>query len=222
MIAASCGNVGAALAAFDAAINLATDKQARTGDLTRVAPALSRLLDEATDSTGKSDHLASASDIEALCRSLIAVGQACTVSAPTAAAAAARAMVSHASSSSAVEQICWLAGDLAADPKGMAAFLAEGGARSLVKLLSTQLDSLGDLSVASVASDTAARAAVAQALVAMCSIAGDAGGAVSLVVSGKVACVRANPGACINSHLPPFSVDRCNIDNYRCHDSIIR
>ena len=200
-LAGTSGDLSATMDACSSILELSS--QCQPEELSRVAPVLARLLDSAavptsgapacgSDGVGSSSNAAAAA-VEAVCRTLIAVGHACTDAAPVAAAAVARAMVSHAASSAAMEQVCWLAGDLACNPQGMAAFLAEGGAKSIIHILGAQLDILygrgdGGSRAGTSSSDVKAVAAgaVAQALVAVCSVASDGGGAVSLVVAGMM------------------------------------
>lgn len=201
--AGQAGDYGAVGAACDALIPLLA-RGNRESTLPAVAKTLARFLDSAS---ALSDAPQCAASVEVLCRSLVTVCHACPEAAPGAAATAARAMALHATSTAAMEHLCWLAGDLSADAAGMAGFLTEGGARSLVKVLESQFATLpaahtalqeltlspdvlflrpsdDDASLSTPFDLPVATGAISQALVAMCGVAKTPSGGVSLVSAG--------------------------------------
>lgn len=197
-------------------------KLTKPADLNRVVPALQRmLLQAATDPLGQSAMTSlnrnagpseaasgskSAEAIETLCRTLISVAQKAggtTLSGTS--AVIARAMATHRAHVSAMEQACWLVGDLLSNPSEMGGFLAEGGAQALVGILISQSRNTAGLTsksvdagddsthstlvAASASEEPASASAVAQTLVAMCSVAADPRGSASLVAAGAVPAV---------------------------------
>ena len=194
-------------------------KLTKPADVSRVIPVLHRMLHSAAAPASadcRSDHGPSLSDlragdhakseersaggaeaVETLCRTLISFAHRFPGSAPGTAALVARAMAAHGSHAAAMEQACWLVGDLVTQPGEMGGFLEAGGAQSLVGILAAGSQRLspgtpGASSSFSTSTTTgtvasaAASAAAAQTLVAMCSVAADGAGAAALVAAGAV------------------------------------
>lgn len=127
--------------------------------------------------------------VATLCRSLVAVGHAFPGSVSGAiAGAVARAMVTHAASPAAMEQACVLVGDALGRGVEAARFVEAGGAPALVCVLKAQIETACAAATMPEAM-AAAKAAATQALVAMCSIAGNARGGAALVTGGAIAAV---------------------------------
>lgn len=180
-------------------------KLSRPADLSRAVPALQRMLQVASvvpPSLGASpeDSPGGAAAVETLCRTLIEVVHRAPAAAAGTAAVVARAMAAYSSHAPAMEQACWLVGDLVTRPDEMGGFLAANGAQALVGVLAACNSDTPHQPAAAgegpgLSSPPAPRAAAADAaahtLVAMCSVAARAAGSTALVAAGAVPVVVA-------------------------------
>lgn len=193
------GSAPAAIPALEASCKSML-KLTKPADVSRVIPVLHRMLHSAAapadcrSDSGESSA-GGAEAVETLCRTLISFAHRFPGSATGTAALVARAMAAHGSHAAAMEQACWLVGDLVTQPGEMGGFLEAGGARSLVGILAagsqchapgTPGASLSTSAATITVASAAASAAAAQTLVAMCSVAADSAGAATLVVAGAV------------------------------------
>lgn len=190
-------------------------KLSKPADFGRAVPALQRMLQTAAiaspgaglaaeggenaagDAGGSSAGSSGAAAVETLCRTLIEVVHRAPGAASGTAAVVARAMAAHSSHAPAMEQACWLVGDLVAQPNEMGGFLAADGARALVGVLAAcnrAANSRPAIAGGERTPSNAPRAAsdaAAHTLVAMCSVAARAPGSTALVAAGAVPVVVA-------------------------------